>query len=142
MMDNSLSSLALQPCGTSDVKSIGWGSPRGTDAFIHTVNNQMLLALGIEQKLLPASVVKHLANERALTIEAADGRRVGRKEMRDLREAAALELLPRAFIRRSTTFGWIDPVNGWLVLIQLPQPRQRSSWSTCASRLKAFRPSY
>ena len=32
------------------------------------------------------------------------------------RESAALELMPKAFIRRRTTFGWIDPVNGWLVI--------------------------
>jgi len=27
-----------------------------------------------------------------------------------------LELLPRAFIRSRSTFGWIDPINGWLVI--------------------------
>jgi len=75
-----------------------------------------LLALGVEQKLLPTSVVKHFANERVLAIEAAEGRRVGRKELRELREAMTQELLPRAFIRSRKVFGWIDPVNGWLVI--------------------------
>ena len=27
-----------------------------------------------------------------------------------------LELLPRAFVSRRTTFGWIDPINGWLII--------------------------
>lgn len=36
--------------------------------------------------------------------------------MRELREQMTLELLPRAFIRRRSTFGWIDPINGWLVI--------------------------
>jgi recombination associated protein RdgC len=80
------------------------------------VNRQYLLSLGAEQKLLPASVVKQFADERAQAIGESEGRRVGRKEMRELREALTLELLPRAFIRRRTTFGWIDPINGWLVI--------------------------
>ncbi len=74
------------------------------------------MALGVEQKLLPASVIKQVANDRAKEIEESTGRRVGRKEMRDLRESTAVELLPRAFICRRTTFGWIDPVNGWLII--------------------------
>lgn len=67
-------------------------------------------------KLLPASVVKQFADDRAKLIEENEGRKVGRKEMRELREAMTIELLPRAFIRRRTTYGWIDPVNGWLVI--------------------------
>ena len=27
-----------------------------------------------------------------------------------------VELLPRAFIRSRSTYGWIDPINGWLVI--------------------------
>ena len=115
-LEELLSALTLQPCSASEPQSIGWVAPCAGGTFVHTVNKQWLLALGVEQKLLPASVVKHFANERALAIEAADGRRVGRKEMRDLRESITLELLPRAFTRRRTTFGWIDPINGWLVI--------------------------
>lgn len=119
---NELAKFALQPCGTSDMQSIGWVPPRHV-SLIHSVNRQWLLALGVEKKLLPAAVVKQFASEKAKAIEEAEGRRVGRKEMRDLREAAMAELLPRAFVRRSTTFGWIDPVNGWLVVDAASAPK-------------------
>ncbi|MEI7430752.1 MAG: recombination-associated protein RdgC [Betaproteobacteria bacterium] len=115
-LEEDLATNPLPSCGATDSQSIGWVSPRDGGALVHSVNRQWLLALGIEQKLLPASVVKHFANERAKTIEENEGRRVGRKEMRDLRESLTLELLPRAFINRRTTFGWIDPINGWLVI--------------------------
>ena len=115
-LEQQLSSLILLPCSASDTQSIGWISPRDGGTLVHSVNRQWLLALGVEKKLLPASVVKQFANERAKTIEENEGRRVGRKEMRDLREAMTLELLPRAFVSRRTTFGWIDPVNGWLII--------------------------
>ena len=113
--ENDLAKLALQPCGARDIQSIGWVPPRAA-GLIHSVNRQWLLALGVEKKLLPVAVVKQFANEKAKAIEESEGRRVGRKEMRYLREAAMAELLPRAFVRRSTIFGWIDPAHGWLIV--------------------------
>lgn len=115
-LEERLSALRLQTCGATDAQSVGWVAPCKGDSLVHSVNRQWLLALGAEQRLLPASVVKQFANDRAQAIEEAEGRRVGRKEMRELRESITLELLPRAFIRRRTTFGWIDPINGWLVI--------------------------
>jgi len=111
-----LSTLTLQPCSASDSQSIGWVPPCADGALVHAVNRQWLLALGAEIRLLPSSVVKQFAKDRAKAIEEGEGRRVGRKEMRDLRESITAELLPRAFVSRRTTFGWIDPINGWLVI--------------------------
>lgn len=115
-IDEQLSRLVLQPCSSSVPLSIGWVPPCSADALVHTVNRQWLIALGVEQKLLPASVVKQHVAERVRTIEESEGRRVGRREIRDLRDAVTQELLPRAFVRKRTTYGWIDPVNGWLVI--------------------------
>ena len=114
--ESALTGFVLSPCSACDPQSLGWVAPTETGALLHSVNRQWLLALGVEKRLLPASVVKQFANDRAKQIEEAEGRRVGRKEMRDLRESLAVELLPRAFVRRRTTCGWIDPRNGWLVI--------------------------
>ena len=111
-----LARLPLQGCAATDPRSLGWVAPRDDDSLVHSVNRQWLLALGVEEKLLPASIVKRFASDRAKEIEEAEGRRVGRRELREIQEAMTLELLPRAFIRRRTSFGWIDPVNGWLVI--------------------------
>ena len=115
-LEEQLSSLTLQPCSATELQSIGWVPPSAGGALVHAVNRQWLLALGVEKKLLPASVVKQFANERAKAIEETSGRRIGRKEMRELREAMSIELLPRAFIQRRSTYGWVDPINGWLVI--------------------------
>ena len=116
LLEQQLSSQLLQPCGASVMQSLGWVAPRPDGPLIHAVNRQWLLALGVEQKLLPASIVKQFASDRAKDIEEKEGRKVGRKEMRELREAMTLELMPRAFTRRRTSYAWIDPVNGWLVV--------------------------
>jgi recombination associated protein RdgC len=115
-LEEHLATLTLQPCGASAAQSLGWVPPCAGGGLVHVVNRQYLLALGAEQKLLPTSVVRQFADERAKAIEEVEGRRVGRKEMRELREAMTIELLPSAFIGRRTTFGWIDPINGWLVI--------------------------
>jgi recombination associated protein RdgC len=83
---------------------------------VHSINRQWLIALGVEQKILPMSVVKQHANERVQLIEENEGRRVGRRELRDMYEAITQELLPRAFVGKRMTYCWIDPVNGWLVI--------------------------
>lgn len=115
-IEEQLSRQILQPCSSSVPLSFGWIPPCSNGALIHSVNRQWLIALGIEQKLLPGSVVKQHVRERAQAIEEAEGRRVGRRELRDLHDAVTQELLPRAFVRKRTTYCWIDPVNGWLAI--------------------------
>jgi recombination associated protein RdgC len=84
--------------------------------LVHTVNRQMLFQLGTEKKLLPATVINQVTKARAVEIEEQQGFKPGRKQMRELKEQVADELLPRAFSIRSNTRAWIDPVNGWLVI--------------------------
>ena len=115
-IEEQLSNHPLQPCSSSVPTSLGWVPPCADGALVRSVNRQWLLALGIEQKLLPSSVVKQHVKDRAQLIEENEGRRVGRRELRDLQEAVTRELLPRAFVRKRTTYCWIDPVHGWLVI--------------------------
>lgn len=104
----------FQPCGSQDQESRGWVSPTGDDALVHGVGGQWLIALCVEQRLLPASVVKQEAEERADEMALRQGFKLGRKQMKDLREQVTQELLPRAFTRRRKVLVWIDPVGGWL----------------------------
>lgn len=115
-LEADLARKALQPCGNQDMESQGWVSPRGDDRLLHVLNQQVLIALGIEQKLLPGSIVTQFAKDRAQEIEEQQGYKLGRKQLRELKEQITDELLPRAFVRRRVTWAWIDPVNGWLVV--------------------------
>lgn len=115
-LEEQLALHQLSTCKSSESQSMGWVEPSEHGGLLHSVNRQWLLALGVEQKLLPASVVKQFAKDRAKEIEERESRKLGRKEMRDLREQITDELLPRAFIRRRISYGWIDSVNGWLII--------------------------
>ncbi|MCL2655942.1 MAG: recombination-associated protein RdgC [Betaproteobacteria bacterium] len=111
--------LAKRPfvrCGSQDMASRGFVSPNGSDVLVFASNRQWLIALRTEQKLLPSSVVKEVAQDRAEEIEAQQGYKPGRKQMKEIKEAVTQELLPRAFTRRRTSFAWIDPLAGWLAV--------------------------
>ena len=115
-LENQLARRPLARCGNFEMASRGWVYPQGEGSFVHAVGQHWLLALGVEQKLLPATVVRQTAQERAAAIESEQGRKVGRKEMRDISERVMEELMPKAFSQRRTTWAWIDPGNGWLVV--------------------------
>ena len=107
---------AFQPCGSLARESLGWIPPRGDDRLVYSGHGQWLVALGVEQKLLPASVVRQTVEARADELERRMGVKPGRKRLRELKDEVTDELLPRAFSRYRTTFAWIDPAHGWLVI--------------------------
>ncbi|APR02925.1 recombination-associated protein RdgC [Thauera chlorobenzoica] len=111
-----LAKKPFHPCASQDMESRGWLSPLGNEALVHAVGGQWLVTLGFEHRLLPSAVVKQEADERAEELAEQQGYKLGRKQMKELREQITQELLPRAFTRRRRLFAWIDPVNGWLVV--------------------------
>lgn len=107
---------ALQPCGAFDMQTRGWVHSSAAKRYVHTTNGQHLIALGVEQKLLPASIIRQVASERAVELEQQQGYPVGRRQMRELKERVTEELRARALTRRTMTRAWIDPANGWFVV--------------------------
>jgi len=115
-LERKLANQPLQPCGGFQMESRGWIRPQDDDLFLYQQNGQYLLALGVEQKLLPAAVIRQQAQDRAAEIAHQQAHPVGRKQMRDIKDQVTNELLPRALARRRTTHGWIDAARGWLVV--------------------------
>ncbi len=100
-------------CPSNQPMSRGWVSPRKDGTLVYSLGGQWLIALAVEQRLLPSSVVNEEVKERAELMEAEQGYAPGRKQLKELRERITDELMPRAFTRRRSTFVWIDPKNGW-----------------------------
>lgn len=115
-LEESLSPHAFAPCTTLDLQSQGWVSPRDNGMLTHTVNRQILLQLGTEKKLLPATVINQFSKARAMELEEQQGFKPGRKQMKEIKEQVADELLPRAFSIKRNTSVWIDPINHWLIV--------------------------
>jgi recombination associated protein RdgC len=115
-LEQKLTTRPLQPCSPFEMLSRGWVAPSGTGRLVHTVNQQHLIALGVNQKLLPASIIRQVTLERAEALAQENGFPVGRRQMRDLKMRVTEELRAKALTRRRVTRAWIDPTNGWLVV--------------------------
>jgi recombination associated protein RdgC len=115
-LEEKLAHRTLQPCSPLEMLSRGWVAPSSTGRMLHTVNQQHLIALGVDQKLLPSSIIRQEAQKRAEVLADSQGFPVGRRQMRDLKLRVGEELRARALTRRRMTRAWIDPVNGWFVV--------------------------
>lgn len=115
-LEEQLSRGTFSPCASHEPVSRGWVAPRKDGALVYANNRQWMLALAVEQRLLPASVVNDEVKERAEKLAEEQGYAPGRKALRELKERVTEELMPRAFVKKRTTFVWIDPVNGWFVV--------------------------
>ena len=115
-LEDQLSRRPLQPCGAFEMQSRGWVHSSVAQRYVHTTNGHHMIALGVEQKLLPGSIIKQVTTERAAELEFQQGYPVGRRQLRELRERVTEELRARAFSRRRVTRAWIDPHNGWFVV--------------------------
>jgi len=115
-LEEKLGQHTLQPCSPLEMLSRGWVAPSSTGRLLHTVNQQHLIALGVDQKLLPGSIIRQETERRAAVLADSQGFPVGRRQMRDLKMRVTEELRARALSRRRMTRAWIDPVNGWFVV--------------------------
>lgn len=105
--------------GSDDLSATaqGWVPPRDSDDCLAVaVGGQYQLALRLEKKLLPATVINQEVKARAVLLEGEQGYRPGRKQLKDLKQTVTDELMPRAFRIARDIAVWVDPVNRWLVV--------------------------
>ena len=105
-------------CGATQPRAMGWVPPRGEahGQLVEAIAGQWLLQLMVETKLVPGAVIKRQVEALALRIEQTTGRKPGKKETRDLKDQALLDLLPMAFTKRAAVKVWISPAARLLVI--------------------------
>ncbi|GIX35076.1 MAG: recombination-associated protein RdgC [Lysobacteraceae bacterium] len=109
-LDAALAAHRLRAVGPLELSTRGFVSPFGgeEDVLSHRVDDGVWLSLGGEDKILPAAVVNDLLARRAAEIEAREGRKLGGRARKRLKEELVHELLPRAFVRPSRTGCHLD----------------------------------
>jgi recombination associated protein RdgC len=118
-LDEVLAEHRLRPCGPLEMFTKGFVPPvgRGEDATLtHVVKACTLVSVGGEDKLLPAAVVNDELSRKVQKIAEEEGRKVGGRERKRIKEDLLTELLPRAFVRSSRLSAYVDRKHGWLVL--------------------------
>lgn len=116
-LSDSLSGMAFRTCSPTSAESAGFVLPvEHALGLAHRVGDVFMLALQIETKILPRAVIQRAARSRADEIEKNEGRKVGRKELSEISETVALDLLQRAFSSFSRINAYLYPQRGKMVV--------------------------
>jgi recombination associated protein RdgC len=118
-LEEALQALRFLPCGPTQPDSHGWVPPRGNKsvALVESVGGHLILKLCTERRAVPSSAVKAAVDERVEKYKQETGNeRVSARIKKEFKEEVMLDLLPRAFTKRSSTLVWLDPVNKFLVV--------------------------
>ena len=117
-LSETLAEKAFQPCAGQDILKLGWVPPLGRfgSEFVHANNGYMMICAKRQEKVLPPAVIRDELEERLLALEENEDRKVGRKERNQLKDEVMFDLLPRAFVRSSQQFAYIDTHDNLLVV--------------------------
>jgi len=117
-LETRLEEFSFRPCNSQEQSKYGWGKPMGKhgSSLIHVTDGNILLCARREDKMLPASVIKEALDEKVEMIEQETSRPVKKKEKDALKEEIIHTLLPRAFSRLGSTFAYIAPKQGLVIV--------------------------
>lgn len=110
-LEEALKTKVARPCESQELTTFGFCAPlgKGPDApLVHVANGFMLISAGREERILPGSVVRDAVKEKVEEIEAAQLRKVYKKERDQIKDEIIQAFLPRAFLRKSTVFAALD----------------------------------
>ena len=113
-----LAAFAFRPCGKLDLEAAGWASPLGDahEPLVYAAGGYLMICLKEENKLLPASVIKEVLDERVGELQDKEARKIRKREKDRLKDEIVIDLLPRAFSRTRRTYAYIDTREGWMVV--------------------------
>ena len=113
-----LEPFAFRPCLPSMLTSIGWVSPidEEDEPLVLAMNGYIMLCLQLEEKILPAIVIRQAVTEKIKQIELNEARKIRQKEKLAIKDEMMLTLLPRAFTKISRLYAYIDTKKQRLIL--------------------------
>ena len=140
-LDEALAEHRLRPCGPLEMFTRGFVPPVGRgegEPLTHAVKQSTLFTVGGEDKLLPAAVINDELHRKVQKIAEEEGRKVGGRERKRIKEDLLNELLPRAFVRQSRMSAYVDKKHGWLVLDTSSRKSAENALSQVREALGSF----
>lgn len=130
--DEQLNALPLTEPGPLEAERVGFVPASGIvgEPLSVQVDRFLAFAVGIKTKIVPGSVIAERLKVKVQEL-TAQGRPVGGKMRRELRNAIRDDLLRQAFCKTTTVRCWIDR-RGWLFV----DTSSRNMADVCLSRLR------
>ena len=111
-----ISTQKFTPLMSTEFSRFGFVSPMKSGLnLVHEANGNLLFCTRKEEKILPASYVKDLVDERVEELEQSQ-LFVSKKQRAEIKDDIELELLPRAFTRKSDVCAYINAENNTIVI--------------------------
>jgi recombination associated protein RdgC len=139
-LDEVLPEHRLRPVGPMELSARGFVSPlgRNEEGLTHTVARNTMVTVGSEDKLLPSSVINDEVANRVQKIAEEEGRKVGGRERKTIKDNVLNELVPRAFVRSSRMKAYADKKNGWFILDTSSRKSAENTLSQVREALGSF----
>jgi len=117
-LNTALAKFEFQPCGNLEPIKYGWTQPLGRDGneYVHAANGYIMICAKRQEKVLPSSIVKEVLDEKIAEISSKESRFVGRAEKLNLKEEIIFSLMPKALVKSSYDFAYIDTKNQLIVI--------------------------
>ncbi|MDE2083976.1 MAG: recombination-associated protein RdgC [Xanthomonadaceae bacterium] len=117
-LEDKLDKQRLRAPGPIEMATRGFISPFGRheEMLTHRVGGFILLNVANEHRLLPNSVISEELAARLKKIAEKEGRKIGSKERKRLKDEILTDLLPRAFTKMSRTGCYLSTKSGFVVL--------------------------
>jgi len=125
-LEVALASKPARTCESQEMTTYGFAAPfgKGDNApLVHAVEGMLLISTRKQERILPGSVVRDALKEKVDEIEDTQMRKVFKKERDQLKDEIVQAFLPRAFIRKSSTYAAIDPAAG-LIYVDASSPKR------------------
>ncbi len=144
-LEAELKQLMYQPCAKSLPVSFGWVAPIGDEQapLVHAESGHLIFCMQVEEKLLPASVLRDEHAQRVHEIETRQERKLYRDEKQRLKEELYHTLLTRAFSKYQKIYAYIDTKAGYLILDTTTKARVEQFlglFTKCVTRYSIFTP--
>jgi len=112
VLEAALQKTRFVPCGPTQAEASGWVPPRGAKhaQLAEIVGGQLILKLCTEKRAVPSSAIKAAVEEKIERYKKETGQeRVSGRAKKEFKEEVLLDLLPRAFTKRTNTLLWLAP---------------------------------
>ena len=117
-LDKRLLKQAFRTCNPGETATAGWVPPLGRHGrqLVHAANGRIMICARRAEKIIPASVVRQLLDDRVAEIEATESRDVHRREKICMKDDIMVDLLPRALTRITNQYAYIDTTSDLFVV--------------------------